>query len=54
MDKQLEPLPCTLDMLILNATALGPVHGHDGNRMTDAIDGTSAQLRRSYDALAPF
>jgi hypothetical protein len=27
-------------MLILNATWLGPLHGYDGNRMTDAVAGT--------------
>jgi hypothetical protein len=37
MDRRLDPLQGTLDMLILNATSLGPLHGYDWNRMTDAI-----------------
>jgi hypothetical protein len=40
MDKRLHPLQCTLDMLILNATSLGPLHGYLWNRMTDAVAGT--------------
>jgi hypothetical protein len=37
MDKRLDPLQCTLDTLILNATSLGPLHGYDWNRMPDAV-----------------
>jgi hypothetical protein len=42
MDRPRDPLPGTLDMLILNATSLGPLHGYDENRMTGAIPGSSA------------
>ncbi len=40
MDPRPDPLQGTLDMLILNGTSLGPLHGYDWNRMTDAIAGS--------------
>jgi hypothetical protein len=39
MDNHLDLLHFTLDLLILNAAALGPLHGHDCNRMPDVIAG---------------